>query len=497
MRAWLVPGLLLTVSLFAEDFPHFTGFVNDFADQLPLESAQALEQKLRAYERRTGNEVAVAIVPSLNGMTVDDYARGLFRAWGVGKYGVDNGVLFLWAPKERKFRIEVGRGLEGVLTNAEAQRIDLRVRGLFRANRYEDGVNAAVDGILETLGAQSASGAPSAGSNFVDRNSPEELERRRQEEARLVQEREAARAESMRNFYLGLAAAVVLGIGLVMFYRGSRAARWREELPHRISVAEQALADLERKRAEAQVAFLELRKEAPEEVWQSFDTRLSGAPNALAQLRADLDRVLTQPRQTYGQLHAVNTMLARWQSSLHDVSAGLDQVPATLQAFRERREEARRMLEIVPSTLVRLEAQGLGGSGGMLQAAADTYGQALEASRRDPPNWLLVYDLLTDVTACLEQIENPSMATSYQPARSWWGYSTSPAADAMAMILAASMAQRSRGGWVESSGGDTWDGGGSDFGSGGDSGGGDSGGGGDFGGFGGCDSGGGGSSSDY
>jgi uncharacterized protein len=113
---------------------------------------EALEKKVGDYRRATGNDIAVAVVPSLNGMTVEEYAQGLFRAWGVGKYGVNNGVLFLWAPKERLFRVHVGSGLDGVLTKAETDRIVARVRVLFRANQFVEGVNAGVDGIIAVLG---------------------------------------------------------------------------------------------------------------------------------------------------------------------------------------------------------------------------------------------------------------------------------------------------------------------------------------------------------
>ena len=148
MRAAIVTVVLLAASGFAQDFPKPGGFVNDFANQLPLGAVQSLEKKVRGYERATGNEVAVAIVPSLNGMTVEDYARGLMRAWGVGKYGVNNGVLFLWAPTERKIRVQTGSGVEGALTKAVTDRVVLRVRDRFRANRFEEGVNGAVDEII-------------------------------------------------------------------------------------------------------------------------------------------------------------------------------------------------------------------------------------------------------------------------------------------------------------------------------------------------------------
>ena len=159
MPACLVTGLLLGVTAFADDYPRPAGFVNDFANQLPVSTVQALEAKVRAYERVTGNEIAVAVVPSLNGMLVDDYARGLFHAWGVGKSAVNNGVLFLWAPHERRIRIEVGTDLEGVLTDTATGLIVERVRELFRSGRYADGVNAAVDRIIERLGMGQAAGA--------------------------------------------------------------------------------------------------------------------------------------------------------------------------------------------------------------------------------------------------------------------------------------------------------------------------------------------------
>src|ERR1039457_628504 len=143
MPACLVTGLLLAVIVFADDYPRPASFVNDFANQLPVSTVQALEKKVRDYERTTGNEIAVAAMPSLNGIPMDEYARGRFHAWGVGKPAVNNAVLFVWAPKERRIRIEVGIGLQGVLTDEASGRIVTRVRDLVRRERYADGVNAA------------------------------------------------------------------------------------------------------------------------------------------------------------------------------------------------------------------------------------------------------------------------------------------------------------------------------------------------------------------
>src|SRR5947199_6944 len=90
------------------DLPKPLGRVNDFAGKLAASDRQTLETRLRDYERATSNEVAIAIVESLHRQTVEVYANRLFKAWGIGKRDRNNGVLLLWAPMERKVRIEVG-----------------------------------------------------------------------------------------------------------------------------------------------------------------------------------------------------------------------------------------------------------------------------------------------------------------------------------------------------------------------------------------------------
>ena len=488
----VVPALLaLSSLLLADDYPKPSGFVNDFANQLPLDTLQSLEQRLQEYERASGNEVAVAVVPSLNGSSVEDYARGLFRAWGIGKYGTDNGVLFLWAPGDRKIRIQVGRGLEDVLTPAQSGKILLRVQSLFRNQRYADGVGAAIDGIIGSLGSGQAAGA--SGESFVRRNSPEALARETREAARRRREAEAERTAANRSTLTGFAFGVGIALALLFFWRRSRAARWREELPQAIEKSEGSLTEADQKRAQAQVDYMELRKEAPEEVWRAFEARLREAPAALNQLRADLDLALLQPRQSYGELRALRRILRRWRQRMGDFSAGLSEVGGTLVTLRQRRDEARSMLGNLSATLVRLEGQGVpGGCEGLVNAAAETYNQALSESEKSPANWLLVYDLLADVAACLERIENPAFRVRYQPVRYWGGYAQSPAAEALALMYAASGSaawQANRDAGTGQNGGGSWEGG--------DAGGDSAGSGDDFGGFGGGDSGGAGSSSDY
>ena len=491
--ARMATGLLLAAVAFADDYPAPAGFVNDFAHQLPAAKVQHLEKKVRDYERTTGNEIAVAVVPSLNGMLVDDYARGMFHAWGVGKRALNNGVLFVWAPQERRIRIEVGLGLEGALTDAVAGGIVSRVRDLFRAGRYDAGVNAALDGIIQALGTGHAAGTLVPDErNFVERNSPAELERQRQEAERQRQEQErrqqeedaarAAKEARQRGWILGC--TVVLGVVLYWMYRRRRAARWQQELPGELAGAAGALAEADQRRAQAQAALSDLRKEAPEEIYRQFDATVASAPDELARQRSDLERLRSLPCGTYAELKAAHEGLLQWRQRTAAAVKGFDEVPGTLDTFRAQRKEAQEMLTSLPPRLTRMQAEGVPASAeGLLRAAADTYSQALQKSQEQPANWLLVYDLLADILACLERIENPGLAADYRPQRYWFGDIDSPAADVLVAMFAAQMASSSQGAFADvgSSGGDS----------------GGFGGGGDSGGFGGGDSGGGGASSDY
>ena len=150
LPATILFALLLLLS--AAAYPEPVGFVNDFAEVLSTSQREKLESRLRAYEKATTVEVAVAIVPSLEGETLEDYARGLFRAWGIGKADKNNGVLILVAHQERRVRIQTGYGVESELTNDEAAAILREVMvPRVRARDFAGGVIAGADAVLDAL----------------------------------------------------------------------------------------------------------------------------------------------------------------------------------------------------------------------------------------------------------------------------------------------------------------------------------------------------------
>lgn len=139
------------------------GFVNDFAGVVPAQQREALEQRVRLLQQKTGAELALVTVPSLEGGEIDDFTQKLFHRWGVGQKGRNNGAMLLVAIGDRRMRIEVGYGLEPILPDALAGRIiNEDLRPLFRENRYADGLGRAVEriaGIVERGEAPSAADA--------------------------------------------------------------------------------------------------------------------------------------------------------------------------------------------------------------------------------------------------------------------------------------------------------------------------------------------------
>src|SRR5512139_1419313 len=146
--------LLITSTVAGQTFPEPQGFVNDFAGMMSSGARTELEEELVNFEKETSVEIAVATVNSLEGLTVEDYAVRLFEAWGIGKKDKDNGVLLLVSKEERKVRIEVGYGLEPVITDGRAGRIlDDEVVPEFREGNYEQGIIngvRAIEGYIRT-----------------------------------------------------------------------------------------------------------------------------------------------------------------------------------------------------------------------------------------------------------------------------------------------------------------------------------------------------------
>jgi len=114
---------LFSINLLGQTFPKPVGYVNDFADVIPSEYERKIEQICLELEQKTGAQIADVTIPTLGDNYIEDYAVRLFEEWGIGQKGKDNGVLVLNAIKERKIRIEIGYGIEGIIPDSRAGRI--------------------------------------------------------------------------------------------------------------------------------------------------------------------------------------------------------------------------------------------------------------------------------------------------------------------------------------------------------------------------------------
>ena len=133
-------------------FPPLTGRVVDDAHVLSAQTVSDLTAKLADLETKTGRQVVVVTLPDLQGDDIQDYGYQLGRAWGIGQKNQNNGVLFIVVPSEHKVRIEVGYGLEPVLTDALSSVIlQEQVLPKFRSGDVDGGVAAGTNAIIQQL----------------------------------------------------------------------------------------------------------------------------------------------------------------------------------------------------------------------------------------------------------------------------------------------------------------------------------------------------------
>ena len=169
MKKWIpLLGLCLCACGFGQTvrFPGYVGYVNDFAGVIPEDTRQKITDLAGEVEQKTGAQIAVVTVDSMQGLTVEDYATRLFETWKIGQAENDNGVLLLLAMAERRLRIEVGYGLEPVLTDGTCGSIlDTYVRPHALDGNYGDGLYrgalAVADVIARDAGVQ-ITGVPDA-----------------------------------------------------------------------------------------------------------------------------------------------------------------------------------------------------------------------------------------------------------------------------------------------------------------------------------------------
>jgi uncharacterized protein len=142
--------IFIIVPAHALDVPVLQGYVNDYAGMLSPQAKSQIEAELRAFEQSDSTQIVILTIPSLEGENLEDFSIKVADAWKIGQKEKDNGVIFLVAKQERKIRIEVGRGLEGKLTDLLSGRIiDLVIKPKFKRGDFDGGFIAGVHALID------------------------------------------------------------------------------------------------------------------------------------------------------------------------------------------------------------------------------------------------------------------------------------------------------------------------------------------------------------
>ena len=151
----LLATLIVASTSFAQGLqpiPPYNARIVDLTGTLTAGQQAALEQKLKAFEERKGSQIAVLLVPTTEPEDIDQYSIRVAEAWKPGRKKVDDGAILLVAKNDRKLRIEVGYGLEGVLTDATSRRIrEETITPLFRQGDFAGGIDAGVDQMIKVI----------------------------------------------------------------------------------------------------------------------------------------------------------------------------------------------------------------------------------------------------------------------------------------------------------------------------------------------------------
>jgi len=156
------------------EVPKLQGYVNDYGDMISPGVEAELTAQLKSFEASDSTQMVILTVPSLQGEPIDDYSIRVAEAWKIGQARKDNGIIITVSKEDRRMRIEVGRGLEGKLTDLAAGRIiDQVMKPRFREGNFDAGFSATVSALMDaTRGEFNAEQRRSGGPRSIFQSHP-------------------------------------------------------------------------------------------------------------------------------------------------------------------------------------------------------------------------------------------------------------------------------------------------------------------------------------
>jgi uncharacterized protein len=145
-------SLWLCSFAYALEVPQLQGYVNDYANMISPSVKAGLENELNAFEQSDSTQIVILTIPSLEGEVIEEFGIKVGDAWKIGQKAKDNGLIFIVSKLDRKMRIEVGRGLEGRMTDLTAGRIiDLVIKPRFKRGDYDGGFTSGVHAMIDAV----------------------------------------------------------------------------------------------------------------------------------------------------------------------------------------------------------------------------------------------------------------------------------------------------------------------------------------------------------
>lgn len=383
-------------------FPKPAGFVNDFANVLPVEIKVTLESQLAEYEKQTSIEIAVVTVSSLEGLEIEDYTQQLWESWGVGKSGKDNGIIFITAPNEHNVLIQTGYGIEPDLTDLASSRIlDEVVIPFFNNKDVAGGIASGVSAILKSLG-----------------NAPYEarLEERRRAEAERHRQRELA-AENFKSFIF-----VIIWILAGLFVFGTPiylANKYLKNKKRLLELQENNKNTLEKYRkfvfkahddeSETIIELDLLKNESPKEIWEQLSTRLRDFyfPGLLEKL--DIQRSLID-RSNWGGADEMAEKLASISGLIETNTTILRDVKAKREEVKNAQRVCLGAMANLPSFFAKIKIDishpDVTEETKQIVSDAETVFKQIELEHFDDAiNWIELSAIYTKVSSVLEKAE--------------------------------------------------------------------------------------------
>jgi uncharacterized protein len=305
-------------------------WVTDTPGILRADTVATLNSTIGEFERTNGAEMAVVVIRSLDGLSIEEAAVRLFELWKIGKKSKDNGLLLLWSTGDRRVRVEVGYGLEGVLNDGKVGSIlDTYVMPEFRAGRFDDGLLAGVDALLRVAGEEPVE-LPSVRSQSYE-----------------------PRSRGVIAAVLGLVAAIPIGIGSIFGVR-----RWRRLRRRRCPACQMLMTRLGES---ADDALLEEGQQAEERVG-SVDYDVWKCPGCSHHFTLRYPKWISSYERCPQCRHRTKSSTERVIEAASTTSAGSALVVETCAFCTFRREQKKVLPRIEPSSSSADGSSG-GGSG--------------------------------------------------------------------------------------------------------------------------------------